>query len=505
MFETAELGLKISKENYSSQVPDLRVKLLHIQEELKNARFPVLILISGADAAGKGEVVNVLHEWLDPRFLLTYGFAKPSEEESQRPEYWRFWRALPPKGRIGILFGSWYTDPILKYVHRKISGAKLDKELQRIRQFERLLADDGALIIKFWFHLSKDAQKKTLTSLSEKKATKWRVTKTDWQNFKLYDKFRKTSERAVRETSTGKAPWTVIEAVDRRYQCLTVGNTILDLITKRLEAEKNGKSAMSAAVKPASKSVKIMEKTIDISHPSKTILDTVDMSRIINPKTYKKELPLCQARLNDLYRKAKAEGLSSILVFEGWDAGGKGGTIRRLTAAMDSRDYRVIPIAAPTDEEKAQHYLWRFWRHLPGKGRVLVFDRSWYGRVMVERVEGFASEDAWSRAYSEINDFEAQLVEHGYLLMKFFLHITPEEQLRRFKEREKTPWKQFKITDEDWRNREKWAAYEDAVNELVERTSTEFAPWNLIAANDKPSARISVLKTCCRMLKKALD
>ena len=193
-----------------------------------------------------------------------------------------------------------------------------------------------------------------------------------------------------------------------------------------------------------------------------------------------------------------------ILALEGWDAAGKGGAIRRVTHALDARMYRVIPIAAPTDEERAHHYLWRFWRHLPRLGRITIYDRTWYGRVLVERAEGFASEAEWMRAYKEINEFEEQLTEHGIVLVKYWLHISADEQLERFKERETAPWKQYKITPEDYRNREKMNLYEQAASDMIARTSTEFSPWTLVEANDKRYARIKVLRTLCDRLDAAL-
>jgi len=194
-----------------------------------------------------------------------------------------------------------------------------------------------------------------------------------------------------------------------------------------------------------------------------------------------------------------------VLLFEGNDAAGKGGSIRRITQALDARTYRIIPVAAPTEEERAQPYLWRFWRHLPRKGRVAIFDRSWYGRVLVERVEGFCTHADWMRAYGEINDFEEQLVRNRTVVIKFWLAISQEEQLKRFKEREKIGFKRFKITEEDWRNREKWPLYEQAVCDMIDRTSTEIAPWTLVEANNKWYARLKVLKTVCTRIEKALN
>jgi polyphosphate:AMP phosphotransferase len=312
------------------------------------------------------------------------------------------------------------------------------------------------------------------------------VTKTDWKHFKLYDKFRRISERALRATSTGASPWIIIEGADERYRSITVGNHILNLISKRI-AESAPRVASAASPR------------VQTEDP-RTLLDTLDLSQRLTDSKYKKLLEKYQGRLNLLAREAKERRRSAILLFEGWDAAGKGGIIRRATAAMDARDYQVIPIAAPTDEERAHHYLWRFWRHIPRAGRVTIFDRTWYGRVLVERVEGFATEAEWRRAYSEIVDFEQQLHEHGILLLKFWAHIDMDEQLRRFEERQSTPHKHYKITDEDLRNREKWHDYELAANEMLDRTWTEFAPWHLIEANDKKFARIKVLKIICDRL-----
>lgn len=482
MFETAELGRTLSKKEYDAQEPLLRTELLEVQEDLKQASFPVIIIIGGVDGAGKSETVNLLHEWMDARYLQTHAFGPPTDEERERPQAWRFWRVLPPRGRIGILFGSWYTRPIIDCVYGVTETANLDSALAQINAFEKTLTDDGALIIKFWFHLSKQTQQKRLRRLVKNSSTRWRVTKTDWKHFKLYDKFRRVSARALRTTSTGTSPWIIIEGTDERYRSITVGNHILNLISKRI-AESAPRVAIAAPPR--------------VQEDPYTLLDTLDLSESLTDAKYKKLLEKYQGRLNLLSREAKERRRSAILLFEGWDAAGKGGIIRRATAAMDARDYQVIPIAAPTDEERAHHYLWRFWRHIPRAGRVTIFDRTWYGRVLVERVEGFATESEWQRAYSEIVDFEQQLHEHGILLLKFWVHIDMDEQLRRFEARQLTPYKHYKITPEDLRNREKWHDYELAANEMLARTWTEFAPWHLIEANDKKFARIKALKIIC--------
>jgi len=225
------------------------------------------------------------------------------------------------------------------------------------------------------------------------------------------------------------------------------------------------------------------------------VLDNLDLSQKVSDDDFDKELAEKQARLNLLQRWAIKHGIATVLVLEGWDAAGKGGAIRRVTGSLDARDYQVIPIAAPTDEERAHHYMWRFWRYLSRRGHLTIFDRSWYGRVLVERVEGFATEAEYMRAYGEINHFEEQLVNDGILLLKFWIQISKAEQLRRFKDRSGTSYKRWKITNEDWRNRKRWEDYTVAVNDMVERTSTKIAPWTLVEGNDKNFARLKVLRT----------
>ena len=234
-------------------------------------------------------------------------------------------------------------------------------------------------------------------------------------------------------------------------------------------------------------------------------LGSLDLSKRLPKQKYESQLEKWQGRLNALSRKPKFKRLSVTILFEGPDAAGKGGAIRRITGALDARQYQGISIAAPTEEERAQPYLWRFWRHLPRRGRFTIYDRSWYGRVLVERVEGFCTEADWMRAYSEINDFEEQLVLNHTVFAKFWLQISKDEQLKRFKLREKTSFKRFKITAEDWRNRKKWDAYQIAADEMIQRTSTSVAPWTLVEANDKSYARIKVLKTLLQRIERVFD
>lgn len=491
MFESAELGHKIDKPTYDAEVPKLREDLLNAQFDLaQKAGFPVIILVGGVDGAGKGETVNLLNAWMDPRHIQVHAMGERSDEERERPPMWRFWRALPPKGKIGVFFGSWYTDPIVRRVLGKSKASELNQSIDEINHFEKMLSNEGALIIKFWFHLSKEVQRNRLKGLEKEAKTRWRVTALDWQRFKLYDKFRKVSDRALRATSSAEAPWIVIEGADARYRNLTAGKILLDALRKRL----------AHPVLPGATTSPPLQAPLD----SLNVFDKMDMSQQIAKKKFDAELEKYQGKLNLLTRDKRFHKLSVIVLFEGSDAGGKGGAIRRITGALDARHYRIIPVAAPSEEERAQPYLWRFWRHIPRTGRVTIFDRSWYGRVLVERVEKFCSEADWMRAYGEINDFEEQLVRHNTVLVKFWLAITKDEQLRRFREREKTGFKRFKITEEDWRNRKKWNAYETAVCDMVDRTSTETAPWTLVEANDKNYARIKILKTLCRQIEIAM-
>ncbi|MBU0689030.1 MAG: polyphosphate:AMP phosphotransferase [Gammaproteobacteria bacterium] len=492
MFESAELGHKLDKATYDAEVPVLREALLEAQMELaKQAKFPVVILIGGVDGAGRGETVNLLNEWMDPRFVQTHGMGEPSDEELDRPMMWRFWRELPPKGRIGIFLGSWYTWPILNRVRGVTKNAELDQSLERAKKLEKMLVDEGALVLKFWMHLSREKQEKRLKSLEKDPKTRWRVTKRDWEHYTLYDKFNAVNERVIRHTSTADAPWTIVEGYDTRYRSLTVGKILLDALNKRMK-------------QPAKRSTEVTAPPPMPSIDQLNVLKTLDLKQKLDKKDYVRELEKYQGKLAMLTRSPKFKKLTVVAMFEGNDAAGKGGAVRRITSALDARQYNIIPIAAPTEEERAQPYLWRFWRHVPRRGRVTIFDRSWYGRVLVERVEKFCSVADWMRAYSEINDFETQLVRHHIVVVKFWLAISKEEQLRRFKEREKIGFKRFKITEEDWRNRDKWDDYEHAVCDMVDRTSTEIAPWTLVEANDKYFARIKILKTMCDRIEAAL-
>jgi AMP-polyphosphate phosphotransferase len=491
MFEVAEVGNKIDAVSYEQAVPRLREALLAAQFELaQQSKFPVIILIAGVDGAGKGETVNLLNEWMDPRHIQVHAMSDDSDDAEQHPAMWRYWQALPPKGKIGIFFSSWYTNPILARVLGKGKLKHLNESIQAINHFETMLSKEGALIIKLWFHLSKVAQKTRLKALEKNPKTRWRVTKQDWQHYKHYNQFRHASQHTLLATSNQNAPWMIIEGSDSRYRSLTAGNILLAALRQRLT---------NAAPQKTSKPTPTR-----LSSEAPDVFKTLDMSQQISDKKFATQLERYQRKLHLLTRDQRFAKLSVIAVFEGSDAAGKGGAIRRITGALDARHYRTVPIAAPTEEERAQPYLWRFWRHIPRVGHFAIFDRSWYGRVLVERVENFCSEADWQRAYSEINDFETQLVASDTVLVKFWLTVSKEEQLKRFQAREAIGFKRFKITADDWRNRERWDDYQAAVCDMVYRTSNKRAPWVMVEANDKNFARIKVLKTLCQHIEAAL-
>jgi polyphosphate:AMP phosphotransferase len=478
MFEFAELEHRVAKAAYKREEPKLRGELLNAQYDLKeNARFSALIVIAGVEGAGKGETIHLLNEWMDPRHILTHGFADASDEERERPQQWRYWKALPPRGKLGVFFGAWHTEPILERVAGSLSAGDFAEKVSEILRLEKMLSDEGVLLLKYWLHVSKKVQKKNLAAVGEKPPAHHR-------------KFLKVSEEFVRRTSSAEAPWIVVPAAERRFRALTFGRHVLAALRERLDE------------KPLKRHE---DKHPPLAEPADNlnVLRVLKLEQPLAKRAYQKQLEKWQAKLGALSRDKRMRKLSVVAVFEGNDAAGKGGAIRRITGALDARYYRNVPVGAPTEEERAQPYLWRFWRHIPRRGRFVFFDRSWYGRVLIERVEELSPERDWMRAYAEINDFELALARHDIVLVKYWLAISKDEQLRRFKQREKVAFKRFKITPEDWRNRKKWDAYEQAVCDMVDRTSTRVAPWTLVEANNKYYARIKVLRTLCEALEKA--
>jgi AMP-polyphosphate phosphotransferase len=491
MLESAEVGHCVVKARFEREERKLREALLNGQYEMGAAnRGPVLVLISGLEGGGRGETASKLSEWMDPRFLRTVAFGPGAPEEEARPLAWRYWRALPPRGKIGIFMNAWYRQLVNAHVRNDVTAEQFNAHLQEVRQYEQMLTDEGIVLLKFWIHLSHDAQKQRLRDLSSNPKTRWRVTGIDKQALKHYNKYHNVWEQLLRETSIGAAPWYVVEGADHNYRNLTVGKILNEALVK-----------VNAGARPLPRAVVAPAPSV-IGNVA--LIRNLDLKQKLDDETYEIDLAKWQARLARLTGHKKFRDRSLILAFEGSDAAGKGGAIRRAAASFDARQFVIVPIAAPTEEELAQPFLWRFWRQIPARGGITIFDRTWYGRVLVERVEGYCSVSDWMRAYDEINQFEEQLVRAGTVLCKFWLQISKQEQLKRFEAREKTAFKRFKITQDDWRNRKKWNAYEQAVADMVDRTSTELAPWTLVEAEDKRFARVKILKTIARQLEHAL-
>jgi polyphosphate:AMP phosphotransferase len=505
MFKTAELGQKVSKQEFKRRELILRQNLLALQQQLRSeGKVPVILDFAGVRGAGKSTSTNLLNEWMDARWIVTHGYTEPSDEEAERPAFWRIWQHLPPRGQIGIHLSGRYSSPLLNYVYGKSSLDHFAQELERINSFEKALADDGALVLKFWMHISRDVQKERLQLLENDPLRSWRMAPDDWKHWEMYDRFIEAAERIISQTNTGHAPWEIIEGENYNFRSLRVGEILQERLERHLLKEKIRQKYLVEMRKEMSETSD-EQAVSNNGHEIKTVMDRLDLSLTLGKKEYRKELAFHQARLAGLHQQAWQKKISTILVFEGPDAGGKGGAIRQITHALDARTYKVYPFSAPTDVEDSYHYLWRFWNCIPRAGRMTIFDRSWYGRVLVERIEQFAGDDEWRRAFAEINDFEDQLIEHGIVLRKFWLHIDKDEQLARFKDREETPHKQWKLVEEDWRNREKWEEYMFAAHKMIQRTSVHRSPWVLVENNSKRYGRIKVLKAVCDAMEKVIE
>ncbi|MGI9430968.1 MAG: polyphosphate:AMP phosphotransferase [Myxococcota bacterium] len=486
-FEAFEIGKKVGKEEYAEALPELRVSLLNAQFDLRKAGFSVVLLLAGDDYHGVDELIDVLHEWLDARYIDTEVFLRQTEVERERPLFFRYWRALPPEGRIGIHVGGWATGAVRAEALREGTKESRAQNLRHVRSFEQGLVEDGTLLLKVWVHLSPKEHERRGQSGKRSIAEQEEGSRWVWEQ---PEEALRAAEDFIEKTDTASAPWWIVEGTQDRHRNLTVARALSGALEGRLGAVNGRENSAAVAARPP---------------PAPDFLETVDLNVRLEREEYRERLDDLQERLRKLAAEARENRVATVLVVEGGDAAGKGGCIRRITRPIEARDYRVVPIGAPNEIERAHHYLWRFWRELPARGRIVVFDRSWYGRVLVERVEGFAREDEWLRGYEEIRDFEEQIAESGAALAKFWLHIDPDEQLRRFRAREQTPYKKYKITDDDYRNRDRWDDYASAVNDMVARTSSDAAPWHVVAANDKRYARVRVLEETCNALESALE
>ncbi len=494
MLELIDLNQRISKKDYEQWYPQLEIELGSCQRAAREVGLPSIWVFEGWHAAGKGLLINRLTQALDPRGFRVHLMTSPNPEESRRPWLWRYWMKLPAAGEIAIFDHSWYSRVLGERIGGEVSEKEVLRAYSQILEFERQLTSAGVLIHKFWLHVDAQEQRKRFRKLKKDAATAWKVTKGYWEQNRNYDRWIQAVEETLARTNTPDAPWTIVEATHAKYARVKIFRTLSQRMREAVAARQDVPPAKGTPM-PAPSSNALVRPTV---------LDRVDLTRSLTREEYERELRTLRSRLYDLEHLAYQAKIPIVIAYEGWDAAGKGGNIKRLTRGLDPRGYQVVPIGPPSDEERLHHYLWRFWRHIPKTGHITIFDRSWYGRVLVERVEGFCTEGEWRRAFSEINEFEHQLVDSGTVIVKFWLHIDQTEQLRRFQERANTPSKQWKITDEDWRNREKWPQYEVAVVDMLERTSTVHAPWTILEANCKLYARIKALKTVADAIESAI-
>ena len=481
-------GRRPEDEELDARLDAARAELSVKQIQIKEKGLPVLVLMEGWGAAGKGSVLGKVIKNLDPRFFKVETMKEPTQEEQRKPFLYRHFVRIPEAGKFVFLDGGWMDEVVGDYLKGELDDAEYRQRLVSIRRFERTLTDNGYLVMKFFFHIDEKEQKKRIDKLLRDKNTKWRVSEDDkWQN-EHYKKSFGIFDQYLFDTDQPNAPWYLIDSSDKKWAELQMTEFLVQGITTALQNEKT--------VAP------ILQNTFELLPIPK--LGEIKLDKSLTDEEYRSELAACQKRLRQLHNELYRKKVPVIIAYEGWDAAGKGGNIKRIAAALDPRGYEVLPIASPEPHEKARHFLWRFWNRLPKDGHVAIFDRTWYGRVMVERLEGFCSENDWQRAYNEMNEFERELYDWGAVIVKFWVQIDKDTQLARFTERQNTPEKQWKITDEDWRNREKWDLYEDAINEMLEKTNTSFAPWHVLESNDKKYARIKALKTVIAAIEKRL-
>lgn len=495
MFENIDLSVKLDKDEYKKLMPQLSVRIGQLQRTARDMNIPIIIVFEGIEAAGKSTLINNLILSLDPRGFSVQSINPPNEEEKLRPFLWRFWTKIPTYGRIVFFNRSWYRRVLVERVNKLVKKEEWENAYKEISSFERQLVDDGYVLVKFWLHIDKKEQKKRFTKLSKNTATSWRVTKEDWESNKKYGKYITAAEEMIQKTGTSSAPWTIIEATDERFATVKIYKNVIQEIENKISEKKRlGKTKQNIHIKPELKIDKI---------PS--ALDNTDLSKSLTKEEYAEMLPKYQKRIREIEHELYLKRIPLIIMYEGWDAAGKGGNIRRLAQNLDPRGYEVVPISAPNDVEKAHHYLWRFWNFIPKAGHITIFDRTWYGRVLVEKIEGFCTEQEWMRAYQEINEVEEHLTNFGTIIIKFWLHIDKKEQLKRFRARQSDSNKKWKISEEDYRNREKWNSYKKAVDEMIFRTSTTYAPWTVVESDSKYYARIKTLKTIIEAVEKNLE
>ena len=488
MIETYNAMPKPEKDEIRQRLEAAHQRLSEQQLLMKENKLPVLVLFEGWGSAGKGTVLGEVIQELDPRFFSALSMHDPSADEKRKPFLARYFAEIPEAGQFKFLDAGWMSEVTKDVMFDRISKKDYKNRIGSVRRFERSLTDNGYLVLKFFFHISHKEQKHRLDALLAEKETAWQVNDYDlWEN-EHYDDCYKVFDRFLEDTNTSTSPWYVVDAKSRKWAELQVMETMV--------------AGIDMALKNHNLTVPLIQNIFPLVRMPK--LAEIDLSKSISEEEYKEQLKVLQEKLRKLHNQAYLKGIPIIIAYEGWDAAGKGGNIKRLTAALDPRGYVVNPVASPKPYEKSRHHLWRFWTKLPKTGHFAIFDRTWYGRVMVERLEGFCSENDWQRAYNEMNEFEKELSDWGAVIIKFWVHIDKDTQLARFTDRQNTPEKQWKITDEDWRNRDKWDLYEQAVDEMIAKTSTTYAPWHILESNDKKYARIKALTIVTDALEAAL-
>ena len=488
MLKDFEKSKSEDKDVLTREIRELRAELIGQQQLIREKKLPVLVLIEGWAAAGKGSLVKELISEIDPRFYNVVSPAVIPENEARYPFLYPYASAIPENGKLIFLDSGWMESAVRKLLRREITREEYERRVRSVIEFERQLRDGGYLLLKIFLHIDRKEQFERLEALSGSADTEWRVSPDDLWQHREYKKFMKAYD-AFMEATGEPVPWHILDGKRKRTAVRDALKLLVGGISRALEEGRY-------VGEPFEEDFPLLDMPR---------LRDVDLSPTISDEEYKAELKRLQGRLSELHNVIYRKKIPVILCYEGWDAAGKGGNIRRVAYPLDPRGFDVHPIASPEPHELNRQFLWRFWTRLPRSGHICIFDRTWYGRVMVERLEGFCTEKDWKRAYNEINEFERQLTDWGAVLLKFWIQIDQDTQLARFTERQNTPEKQWKITEEDWRNREKWPQYEEAVDEMLQKTSTENAPWFIIESNDKHYARIKALKIIVSQLEKACE
>lgn len=550
MLEQVDLSAKMSKEEYKPLHDELIAKLVVLQQEARKKGVGVVALFEGWNGAGKGSRIGDLVYELDARATHMHVLSNFDEEGAARfrdmgsgvtgfePLMQEFWQALGPRGDMTLYERGWYTAAARRLVYTDSEAnhaAHLQAYRRAVSEFERQLSADGYVVLKFFVHISKDVQKKRLKGLHDNPDTAWRVSDEELATVKDYDEIYARYDELLRNTDFDFARWTMVNGEDKRSANITIAKALVRALERALASGPDA-AAEAAAAKAAANSAGALDQAdprdrtpeetervmaaaraqaaeqaeeaplhsrfIIVKNPPR--LADIDHTLALTREEYQEALKREQKRFAELELKMYLARVPLMVLYEGDDAAGKGGNIKRVAQAIDPRAYTIFPSPAPTKVELAHPHLWRYWTRLPRAGHVGIYDRSWYGRVLVERVEGFASPAEWSRAYDEINEFEGELEAWGALLLKFWVAVSPEEQLNRFNDRQNNPDKQWKITPEDWRNRDKHPQYDAAVDDMFRLTSTPYAPWRILESTNKYYARVKALKIINDELEKRL-